>query len=350
MNICNCWSCGNAFSPSSKGDGEHIIPNSLGGKLKSRNILCTNCNQYYGNSIDKDISEQLGFITIKWGFSQDREKDTYIIGRTSNGTSLHFYKGLEQGYTINIEHPILKKPITINHRDRTIVLKKAKEKLNQLYKNDPERLNIMHQKLINQPFETLPAETFHFSNNRDETLPLSVSKIGGRDFDRAIAKIALNYFAHIGGNRAHALEVINFVKKSYEPNPNFYVRRIYEVYYVPHVRLPNEIAHIISIQGMPEKGLLLAYVELFSFECYIIRLNKDYSGPEIDNTYCYDLLTKKITNKKVILGWNRAFINRLYTTQIEFCSAYQNEYKILTDRFHVIALDIDNLKKYNPDV
>ncbi|MDL5046628.1 hypothetical protein QQ054_11355 [Oscillatoria amoena NRMC-F 0135] len=209
-------------------------------------------------------------------------------------------------------------------------------------------MEIELQKIMNRHFETLPPEDFHFSNDIDPTLHLGESRIGGRSFDRAIAKIALNYLAYISGNRSDALEVINFVKKSDEPNPNFYVRGIYEVYRVPHVRLQNEIAHIISIQGMPEKGLLLAYVELFSFLCFIIRLNEDYSGPKIDNTYCYDLLTKKTINKKVILGWNRAFIKRLYTEPIDNCSAYQKEYKNLKDRFHVIALE--NLKKYNPDI
>lgn len=41
---------------------EHIIPNAIGGKLKSKELICKKCNSKLGHSMDKELAEQLDFF------------------------------------------------------------------------------------------------------------------------------------------------------------------------------------------------------------------------------------------------------------------------------------------------
>lgn len=64
---------------------EHIIPNSLGGKLKSKKLLCIECNKNLGEEIDAELGSQLNpFMNL---FMLDRERGKYspIKGSTEDG-------------------------------------------------------------------------------------------------------------------------------------------------------------------------------------------------------------------------------------------------------------------------
>lgn len=54
-----CIFCKNTFT---KAKTEHFIQKSLGGWRKSSVIICTKCNETYGNSIDNELSQSLDWI------------------------------------------------------------------------------------------------------------------------------------------------------------------------------------------------------------------------------------------------------------------------------------------------
>ena len=56
-----CYACGKEITPSNRSD-EHIIPNAIGGRLKSKSLLCKQCNSDFGDSIDSELSRQLNHI------------------------------------------------------------------------------------------------------------------------------------------------------------------------------------------------------------------------------------------------------------------------------------------------
>lgn len=60
--MAQCYSCGCELIEENK-SLEHIIPNVLGGKLKSRDILCKNCNNSF-SSVDKSLSENFAFFNV----------------------------------------------------------------------------------------------------------------------------------------------------------------------------------------------------------------------------------------------------------------------------------------------
>ena len=56
-----CYLCGTLLNESNR-SVEHIIPNAIGGHLKSKNLLCKDCNSNTGQKIDAEISKQLNFF------------------------------------------------------------------------------------------------------------------------------------------------------------------------------------------------------------------------------------------------------------------------------------------------
>jgi len=52
-----CYICKESLDKSNSSI-EHIIPNALGGNLKSRNLICKNCNSRIGSEEDAILAEQ----------------------------------------------------------------------------------------------------------------------------------------------------------------------------------------------------------------------------------------------------------------------------------------------------
>ena len=53
---------------------EHIIPNSIGGRLKSKKLLCKKCNSKLGTEYDSEVSKMYNLSMIVSGIKKDRIK------------------------------------------------------------------------------------------------------------------------------------------------------------------------------------------------------------------------------------------------------------------------------------
>src|SRR5689334_22818848 len=58
MTALTCYRC-NATLTDDNSSLEHILPNALGGRLKSRALLCKPCNSKCGDTIDAAVINQL---------------------------------------------------------------------------------------------------------------------------------------------------------------------------------------------------------------------------------------------------------------------------------------------------
>ena len=58
---------------------EHIIPNAIGGKLKSKELICKKCNSKLGYSMDNELAEQLEFFCNFLNIDRERGKPNDII-------------------------------------------------------------------------------------------------------------------------------------------------------------------------------------------------------------------------------------------------------------------------------
>jgi hypothetical protein len=82
---------------------EHIIPQSIGGRLKAK-IYCKTCNDTFGHSLDDEISNQFGWIGTLLGIKRARGKSQpYDVKDLKSGTILVF-----DGETLTRKNPIVK--------------------------------------------------------------------------------------------------------------------------------------------------------------------------------------------------------------------------------------------------
>jgi hypothetical protein len=51
---------------------EHVIPNSIGGRLKVRGFICRDCNSRTGETWDATLSQQLNFFCHFFGVKRER--------------------------------------------------------------------------------------------------------------------------------------------------------------------------------------------------------------------------------------------------------------------------------------
>lgn len=85
-----CYICGEELTKDNT-SVEHIIPNSIGGKLKSKELICKKCNNKLGHSTDNELAKQLEFFTNFLNINRERGKPNDIIF-TEIGTNKEYRK------------------------------------------------------------------------------------------------------------------------------------------------------------------------------------------------------------------------------------------------------------------
>ena len=70
----NCYLCKQVFSKENE-SLEHIIPNSIGGRLKSKKLLCKKCNSKLGTEYDSEVSKMFNASMIIFGVKKDNNKN-----------------------------------------------------------------------------------------------------------------------------------------------------------------------------------------------------------------------------------------------------------------------------------
>ncbi len=63
---------------------EHIFLNSIGGRLKSSELICKKCNSKLGEEIDCCLSDDLNYLSCSLNIIRQRGDPQPIIGKDSN--------------------------------------------------------------------------------------------------------------------------------------------------------------------------------------------------------------------------------------------------------------------------
>lgn len=278
-----CYYCETTIIKSNR-SVEHVIPNSIGGRLKSYSLLCKDCNADLGRSIDAELGKQFDNLTALLGIDRDRNKD-YIIKnvRSSKGNLYHLVDG---------KNPIPAKPdYTINGNQVSISAsdeKQLKQVINGLKRKYPT-LNDgeLSKKAVNH--EYLTQETFYVDLG-----------LGGDEFLKAIGKIAINAYLHFGGQRSCIAGFIDFLRGKLVNDKHVHH------YYIP----PNtgwrqdEISHNILCRGDSNKGILYAYIVLFSSYAFVVNLSDNYDGQDFECQYGFDINAQKSINNQFGLEYS----------------------------------------------
>jgi hypothetical protein len=128
------------------------------------------------------------------------------------------------------------------------------------------------------------------------------SEVGVIDCERAIAKICLNYYLSKGYPKKYIDGVRAFVRGESSCCAYYYLP-------VDDVLPDDEVSHIIHIHG--GGGVLYAYIELFNMLNRVIVFSMDYTGEDIDVTYCRDVVVGKELVKHMTFRLGRRELEEL---------------------------------------
>lgn len=314
-----CVFCGKEFEELSE---EHIIPNVICGRIKSKNLLCTDCNSWLGENIDIGLEGKYSLITHLFKIQRERGEGRPIIGKeVENNTEYRLLNNgnyelanvesqieqYEGGFKLIIESPNNKKQLK-NEIGKELASKKEDiAKLGLDYKKAIKDT----QKKIDEEWKTILSKTKSFKPNAIEFSCC----LGGKEVALAVLKIAFLFFKEIKPQiKIDDNEIIQILKDMSDEVYNrcfFYSleRPLFE-------ESPNEISHFICVKGFG--GKIIAYIKLFSITPHVCVLNDNYIGEDFEIPYGYSFLNKNVfipqcypienlTNLKELLEYKKNF-------------------------------------------
>lgn len=212
---------------------EHIIPNAIGGILKSDKLFCKSCNSNFGSKLDAAFVKNFSFINASVDIRRDRK---------NSNTSVAGYYFADKGELIDCK---IKKDTVSFIEDN---------KYKSVKKNE------------------LPILLYNVN-------------IDNESFKKGFEKIAFDYALYCG------LKVEN-LEKIFDKSLNKLIDNFYFIPFVPlnifDEKLEEstlyELKHILRLFSVG--NYLFCYIELFSTFQYYILLSDSYSGAEFYNDFC----------------------------------------------------------------
>ena len=267
-----CYVCDIEITPKNETD-EHIILNSAGGRLKSKELICKKCNTDFGESIDAILAKQLNNLANMLMIKRHRGEPQPIIGEVQSTGEKYV---LDVGGKPKLAKPTIEKTVDGNRTNISVTArseKELKEILTGIAKKNPQ-FNVEEAIKSAQWHKEYLDEAVHFQNI-----------IGGDEAFRAVCKCATNYFIHNQGDPLQIKHLVPYIKGEVQKNVVWfhYQDNLYEL-------KPDECFHILHLVGNQQEKILYCYVDYFNTYKYLVLLNDNYQGENIKHTYVFDLV------------------------------------------------------------
>lgn len=310
----NCYSC-NVLLDDKNISEEHIINNSIGGRRKSTRLLCKACNEKFGGTIDRTLQEQLGGFTDLLGVGRQRKKENVRIAmKADDGTIKYVGPKLKPLNRLSYTLP----------GNKTVVLYAPEDKFEELKEKKIAELSKKF-KVDFVPYTELPDKTTYHIQNALSNEEFDIG-FGGPEFFRSVSKMAVNYYLWKDYDIKYCRDVIAVINGEKE-NTIAYFYYPKEVHYQIHTLAKDEVSHIIHIRGDQSRKMLYAYVELFSMQNVLVKFDMNYDGPEINDTYCLDLLNGIEIKKDVTIKLGKHHFEILHLIAREGQKERQSKYR-----------------------
>jgi len=255
---------------------EHVIPNALGGRIISKQILCKKHNSFFGDTLDKDFINIFAGFSRRMDLSTDRKTCDRIEGR-------HVDLGVEIVFKDNKVFPV--KPY-YDPSTKT------------LYCQDEETKEQYLKKLLKDGHDI---SAIHFRDDLSGMFLIDF-KLDNEIFKKGFGKIAVNYAVFCG------LE--NFSADHFYRNPPS--ESFLNIKLIPWLPDTSEslfeedlddVMHVLTLRNDPWNKILYCYVELFSTFKHVVLLAENWSE-DIFYSYCFNLTkNKQITLEEYFLNF-----------------------------------------------
>lgn len=273
---------------------EHIFHNSIGGRLKSKDLNCIECNSKFGHKLDSEFADIMAPYTTLLNVKKERgELQDIKCFLVDNQEEIYLQPDLRPRFTktkietIKKENQLIIEVIAPNRKQANKAMRGIKRKYKQFEQS--------HTEMIQK-------EEFIKSRIR---LPL---ELGGEVVFKSIIKIAINFFLYGGGNVNDITGVIAYLKGDV-------LDKVTVWHYHPDKNVlnysPKQICHSIIIKGNSKEKSLYAVVNLYSTHQFLVLLSLNYEGPDIEKQYSYDLLNQREVEIPHECNLNIKEINRI---------------------------------------
>lgn len=265
-----CYVCGVEITKENETE-EHILLNAIGGKLKSKKLICKGCNSDFGSEIDDSLAKQLNPIANLLDIKRDRGNAQNVKGKYNNKDIL-----IEPGGKMKLARAYTEKNENMFHIEASSE-RQAREVLKGLKRKHPD-INIDEQmKNAKKGKSFLPSVTINMN-------------FGGEETRRAFCKMAVNFFIYNGGNPEEIKHLLPYIKGSVEEAEVYFYYPKSEVFYKDE----KEVLHTLLLIGDPQQKHLYVYVELFNEFKMVVFINKVYKGEPIYESYHYNVVTNEV--------------------------------------------------------
>ncbi|MEX0595888.1 MAG: HNH endonuclease, partial [Candidatus Paceibacterota bacterium] len=284
----NCYVCDNEITSDNSTD-EHIIINAAGGRLKSKKLICHECHHSkYWEKIDTFLAKQLNALSNMLMVKRHRGKPQPIIGHKKSTGEKYL---LKVGGKPVLNEPNVEKTVDEDRTNISITARSEKELrqiLKGIAKKNPQ-FDVEEAMKSAKWREEYFDEALHFQN-----------EIGGTEVFRAVCKCATNFFVYKNGDSSQIKPLIPYIKGKVQKEVvgMHYQENVYEL-------APDESFHLIHLVGKPDDKTLYCYVDYFNTYKYLILLSDNYTGKEMKETYCFDLINIEEKVKEISLDYDR---------------------------------------------
>lgn len=270
--IYKCFMCGDELTEENSSD-EHILLNALGGHIHSKKLICKNCNSALGSTSDDELAKELNFFASFLDVPRQRGKNQII-------------KTLDEKYDLMPGGvPVLRQPIVKKTKNENGFRFEAQVK-------DESDLEWILKGIAKKHPGIDVRKAFQSKQVKNErmnqiTIPAFFS---AHAIFPSIIKSAVEYYLLCGGNMCyvqHLMQAIKGEENSFD----------YCMYCYPREELFREyigsIYHILYVKGNATEHLLYGYVSYFGVLQCIVLLNDNYDGPDLEQGYNYEVLTRQ---------------------------------------------------------
>lgn len=279
-----CYLCKDALSKENE-TNEHILLNSIGGKLKSKKLICGKCNSESGGDYDAALSKQLHPLACMLNIKRDRNKTQGLKRLKSESGELY---DLLDGMTPSLSRPKYKEEVKDNVKKIEITAANESQMMAILkgLKNKFPDFDLKKAKPKVKITEEYMEESI--------TIPL---EIGGDKSFKSIAKTAANAFVHFVGNPIHVERIVGYLKGNVKDTFVYHYCNEEDLYDMSS----DNVFHIIHIKSDEINRILYCYIELFSVYSFIVKLDTDYSGKEVNISYVFDVIKREEVPQEILI-------------------------------------------------
>ncbi|MHC6051529.1 HNH endonuclease [Ralstonia solanacearum] len=277
-----CALCSDTLSAKNK-TKEHVIPNAIGGRKKTTEFICNDCNNKLGRSWDADLARQLNWFSLAVGISRERGESPRQVVQTIAGDK---YWLLNDGSLTPEKSSYLEEDlggkIKISLTAKTV--EEAKQRLKGIARKYPKF-----------DIEKAMSELEVATNYLDSPLHVSLS-LGGANAGRSLVKTAFAFASECGVPHSQcekALEYLINPEAEAIPFGFAYLSDLVEG------RPKDRIFHCVSLHGDSKKKRLWSYIEYFGIFRIVVLLSDQYGGPDRNEIYTIDPISGERVAAKV---------------------------------------------------